>query len=132
MWALMNTRTHLNSMNLQVCPPGLHITLGIFFRLFTLLENACHELDAKAVLQGLDGGRTYTNYIKAWERKVDVEDGILKLKTDLNVMEQLLTVFIIASTVSPNPTVNTRLPELQSDISTKKRELNDLVFYPLI
>ena len=29
----------------QVCIPGLHISLGIFNRLYSLLENACHELD---------------------------------------------------------------------------------------
>ena len=29
----------------QVCPPGLHITLGIFYRLWCLLEAGCHELD---------------------------------------------------------------------------------------
>uniref|UniRef100_A0A1X7VBE2 Uncharacterized protein n=1 Tax=Amphimedon queenslandica TaxID=400682 RepID=A0A1X7VBE2_AMPQE len=27
-----------------VCPPGLHITLGIFQRLFNLLEEKCHQL----------------------------------------------------------------------------------------
>ena len=29
----------------QVCPPGLHLTLGIFYRLWCLLEAACHDLD---------------------------------------------------------------------------------------
>ena len=29
----------------QVCIPGLHISLGIFNRLYSLLENASHELD---------------------------------------------------------------------------------------
>ena len=28
-----------------MCIPGLHISLGIFNRLYSLLENACHELD---------------------------------------------------------------------------------------
>jgi hypothetical protein len=28
--------------------PGLHISLGIFHRLFSLLEDACHRLDVKA------------------------------------------------------------------------------------
>ena len=28
-----------------MCIPGLHISLGIFNRLYNLLENACHELD---------------------------------------------------------------------------------------
>ena len=32
-------------ISFQVCIPGLHISLGIFNLLFTLLENACHELD---------------------------------------------------------------------------------------
>ena len=30
---------------IQVCIPGLHLSLGIFNRLYTLLENACHALD---------------------------------------------------------------------------------------
>ena len=30
-----------------MCLPGLHITQGIFQKLFTLLEEACHELDLK-------------------------------------------------------------------------------------
>ena len=30
---------------IQVCIPGLHISLGIFNRFYNLLENACHELD---------------------------------------------------------------------------------------
>ena len=29
---------------MQVSPPGLHIRLGIFYRLFTLLEMDCHKL----------------------------------------------------------------------------------------
>jgi len=29
----------------KVCPPGLHISLGIFQRLFDLLEAECHNLD---------------------------------------------------------------------------------------
>jgi hypothetical protein len=33
----------------QVCPPGLHITLGIFQRLFNLLEEECHMLDLQVV-----------------------------------------------------------------------------------
>ena len=36
-------RMNVNVM--QVCPPALLITLGVFFRLFTLLEDACHALD---------------------------------------------------------------------------------------
>ena len=30
--------------------PGLHISQGIYLKLFELLEDACHELDLKAAL----------------------------------------------------------------------------------
>ena len=30
---------------MQVSLPGLHITLGVFYRLWSLLEKACHQLD---------------------------------------------------------------------------------------
>ena len=29
----------------QVCIPGLHVTLGIFLKLFNLFEDYCHQLD---------------------------------------------------------------------------------------
>ena len=32
---------------MQVCPPGLHISLGIFQKIFDSLEKACHQLDLK-------------------------------------------------------------------------------------
>ena len=31
-------------MYIQVSPPGLHISLGVFYCLFTLLETECHQL----------------------------------------------------------------------------------------
>ena len=30
---------------LQVCPPGLHISLGIFYKMWCLIEEGCHQLD---------------------------------------------------------------------------------------
>ena len=35
---------------IQVCLPGLHITLGVYLRLFTLLEDECHALDVEMTL----------------------------------------------------------------------------------
>ena len=35
---------------LKVVIPGLHLSLGIFLRLFNMLEDACHELDIKVAL----------------------------------------------------------------------------------
>ena len=36
---------------LQVCVPGLHISLGVFKKLFDELENQCFELDKQIQLQ---------------------------------------------------------------------------------
>ena len=50
----------------KVCLPGLHITLGIFDRLFSLLEDSCHGLDVSVALEdSAVGGHTYTRYVSA-------------------------------------------------------------------
>ena len=60
---------------LQVCLPGLHITLGVFYRLFSLLEEACHNLDVAATCQGMEilGGATECSYRTMTSRLVGVE-----------------------------------------------------------
>ncbi len=53
-------------MEMQVCPPGLHIGLGIFYRLFQLMEDQCHQLDL-IVVGEVDsrekGGPSYSNFM---------------------------------------------------------------------
>ena len=46
---------------------GLHISLGIFYRLFSLLENECHELDIMVASEDCaeKGGASYGHYAKA-------------------------------------------------------------------
>ena len=34
----------------MVCPPGLYITLGVFIKLYGLLEDECHNLDLELAL----------------------------------------------------------------------------------
>ena len=38
----------------QVCRPGLHITLGIFYQLWCLLEAGCHKLDLELATRTSD------------------------------------------------------------------------------
>lgn len=42
---------------LQVCPPGLHISLGLFLKHFISMERRCHELDVK-IAEQLSHGAT--------------------------------------------------------------------------
>ena len=54
------------------------ITLGIFFRLFTLFENACHKLDVKGAIQDADGRSTYNEYMASRRRNDELEEKIHK------------------------------------------------------
>ena len=51
---------------MQIAIPALHISLGIFDRLYTLYEDACHDLDVKlavtAVSAPVQAKDTYVRY----------------------------------------------------------------------
>ena len=74
-------------ISLQVCPPGLHITLGIFFRLFSLLEDECHELDLAHMLHGAQAGSSYEQYLVSLQKKRDTEEEVRHLKDEVQRLE---------------------------------------------
>ncbi len=41
---------------MKVCIPGLHLSLGIFNRLWTLLEKRCKEIDFSLAIEGASVG----------------------------------------------------------------------------
>lgn len=60
-----------------MCLPGLHITLGVYLRLFNLLEDECHKLDMEmAELTSPQSGDrpSYTNFSKVIERERELLD----------------------------------------------------------
>ena len=63
-------------ISLQVCSLGFHITLSVFFRLFSLLEDECHELDLAHMLYGAQAGPRYEQYIVALKKKQYAEEEI--------------------------------------------------------
>jgi hypothetical protein len=55
----------------QICLPALHISLGIFYRLYTLLEQAAHQLDLQLAQErsgGELGGETFGEYRQKIEK----------------------------------------------------------------
>ncbi len=46
------------------------MTLGIFYRLFTLLEDECHQLDVKVRAEDstLEGGASYAHHVEALDK----------------------------------------------------------------
>ena len=78
--------------------PGLHITLGIFDRLFDLLEEACHQLDIKLAESGrqedtLHSFKLYStalqniNELEERQREDEEASAVEQLSTFLTVKE---------------------------------------------
>ncbi len=46
------------------------MTLGIFYRLFSLLEEECHQLDIRVRVEDsiLEGGASYAHHVEALDR----------------------------------------------------------------
>ena len=74
----------------KVCPPGLHIPLGIFLRLFSLMEEECHLLDVKNDLKASDCGISYTQYHEAQMKRRELMDEAQAVKSSIQMMEELL------------------------------------------
>ncbi len=57
-----------------MCPPGLHITLGIFYSLFTLMENECHLLDLAVVEEDSvdEGGVSWGHFVEDSKKLIQV------------------------------------------------------------
>ena len=84
---------------MQVCLPGLHITQGLFTKLYLLFENACHQLDAKLAL-GYQGNcdnmsSNFVEYIKASHDLNKAKDDYEKATEMLTQLQQNTTYFSI-------------------------------------
>ena len=90
---MFSTCTHSTQMFCiphQVCPPGLHITLGIFYRLWCLLEAGCHELDLElakrtsATPTDRDSFKQYSSLLKQLAPLSEKKIELVQLTSSLN------------------------------------------------
>ena len=105
-------------MYTQVCPPGLHNTLGIFLQIFGLRKDACHQLDLSASLQGANCGPSYErvymqNLLISKQRKL--KDEVHMLKSGLVVLEQILTFTAATSANAPSNPLFTNLANMRGN-----------------
>ena len=74
----------------QDCPPGLHITLGIFYHLWCLLEMACHELDLELATRtsprptDRKSFQHYSALVKQLAELTEKKTGLMELTSTLN------------------------------------------------
>ena len=110
---------------MQVSPPGLHLSLAIFYRLFTLLETECHQLDlllATHTQSGLVGPgpsfQTYVNLIQEKEKLTEVVDN---LEVESDELEGLVVWFSIHLT---DAETNEHLRILREEVIRRKGKKN--------
>ena len=109
--------------NAYVCPPGLHITMDIFLRLFVLLEEDCHKLDCRAVV--LDGVSviSYDNYYAALVTKRELMDEMVSLKDTIQCFEQHVVYMLSYGEEETDAAVEL----MKLEIEGKKQKLNVVV-----
>lgn len=108
-----------------MCPPGLHISLGIFLRLFVLLEADCHKLDVSMRIQGGSGGPSFDKYSAALDHQAELKDELKSQKDGLLVLQRLLTHTITTAGVSS--ATNPFLLQIVSEIQRTQAKLKSIV-----
>lgn len=79
-----------------MCQPGLHISLGVYDRLWELLESACTELDLLLAEHASTEGRTgdsFGTYVDALRKRDELKSSLAMEEQKANLLEQLLTYF---------------------------------------
>ena len=77
--------------------PGLHISLGVYYRLFVLLEAACHQLDLKlaATSKQEDTLHSFSLYSTARFNVTELEEEKAHCLEEATAAEQLSTFLAV-------------------------------------
>jgi hypothetical protein len=111
--------------------------LGVFFRLFTLLEDECHKLDIELAARKSPNERDKSSYV-SYAAKVHQERTLLDQKDilveELKVLHQTLSYLALhTTTTSTNPphattpSTNPAIVAVANVLKGRKEKLKDLV-----
>ena len=112
---------------MQVCLPGLHITLGIFFRLFSLLEDECHCLDLEVAKRNIvqpDDRTSFATYASNLHRRTSLQEDKGQLNNQLNTINQVITYLALNL---PDPQQNPGLQAACQQKLNKEKRINEIV-----
>ncbi len=105
-----------------MCIPGLHLSLGIFDRLWTLLENSCKEADFRLAVDSNSGSASTSSFHKL---------SVLKLESqtlaDYSRLVSEMHTYATLSAVSDPAILN----NLQIELCTTQKRMQDIydIFY---
>lgn len=111
----------------QACLPGLHITLGVFFRLFTLMEDECHKLDIEmAVLTTEQPGdrQAYIDHSSIVRKERTLLDEKSSVEGEVTWLSQTITLL---SLTSNNPSTDPQIALVSNILTRKKERIDEIV-----
>ena len=119
--------------HLQVALPALHIDLGIFLKIFQLLENTCHRLDKNMAvhidqsMEATRGGTTYHNFVKNLGRAQQLEKEAQQHEIFAAVIQEQLIWLLLSQNLS-----QVVAADLKSQINQAVLKASTLVIHSLL
>lgn len=123
---IINHKNRILTSSLQkVCIPGLHLSLGIYNRLWSLLEEDCTELDLKLAASSpgaVSGGVSFQQYSSRLKDRASLK---AKLETQQSyaMLAEQLTTFLSLSNGEESETLQT----LRGEAAAARKKANDMV-----
>lgn len=112
-----------------MCIPGLHLSLGIYDRLWTLLEEACTSLDLRLAEanHGLpsSGGSTFNQYSIVLEQRSSLKAQLQSQNSHAEMLQQLSTYLTLSL---PNPEQNQPLQAIRKEAAIAQNRADQIVF----
>ena len=105
---------------MQVCPPGLHIMLGIFTKMFHLLKALCCQLDLELASHTITTDFNFSKYSQALQRLPLLQGD---LKTDSREVLQQVAIYVALLHGEENPLA----VDLLKQFAAKKKSVKALV-----
>lgn len=114
------------SFILQVCPPGLHISLGLFLKHFNSMEKACHQLDLQTVayLAPQDNPVNLSKNMIYMVERHRLEAMLAEKEEERKELMEQLSCFIL---LYPEEAASQPVQLLQESVKEKDSEINDVV-----
>ncbi|KAL5489078.1 hypothetical protein EMCRGX_G018128 [Ephydatia muelleri] len=107
----------------QVCPPGLHITLGIFTKMFNLLEAVCCNLDLELALHATDvDSSSFSKYSLELQNLPLLQAELEEAQQAQEKFRQMVTYVVLVGGAERNP----RAVNLLKQAADKKKHVKAL------
>ena len=104
----------------------LHISLGVFYRLFSLLEQECHQLDLQHALLNSSASTvpSYSVFAKALKQVHHLREEAKKLQGEAAMFDQLISYLTLQFS---EDVVSQPIQVLHSQVSVCRKKIRELV-----